>query len=276
MITSPIGVPLIQFDDWMIPDASGTIIKHGFFTRNGGVSAGCYDSLNCGYGSQDIANNVAENRSRVAASLGLASDRLYGLRQFHSADALVVESGQDAHLRPDADAHVTTVAGHGLAILIADCTPVLFADRTAGVIGAAHAGWRGACGGVLEATIKLMCKAGATVASITAVIGPCIRQHNYQVGNDLRDEALASTPEAEAYFAADSLSGKYHFDLAGYATMRLAKAGIGAVHDCQRDTYSESDQFFSHRFATHAGDSNSGRLISVIALEPFSTTMLEV
>jgi hypothetical protein len=128
MITSPIGVPLIQFDDWMIPDASGTIIKHGFFTRNGGVSAGCYDSLNCGYGSQDIANNVAENRSRVAASLGLASDRLYGLRQFHSADALVVESGQDAHLRPDADAHVTTVAGHGLAILIADCTPVLFAD----------------------------------------------------------------------------------------------------------------------------------------------------
>jgi YfiH family protein len=189
------------------------------------------------------------------------------LRQFHSADAVLVKSGQDAALRPDADAHVTSIAEHGLAILVADCTPVLFADRVAGVIGAAHAGWRGACGGVVEATIRLMCESGANTENITAVIGPCIRQDSYQVGNDLRDAVLNSNSEAEAYFVAENTTGKYRFDLAGYVTMRLAKAGIGAIEDCQRDTYGESDQFFSHRFATHAGDSDSGRLISVIALQ---------
>lgn len=274
-ITSPAGVPRVQFDDWMIPDADGTIIQHGFFTRNGGVSNSYYDSLNCGFGSQDTSANIIENRHSVATSLGLGPDRLYGLRQFHSADAVLVKSSQDAGTRPDADAHVTTVAGHGLAILVADCTPVLFADRIAGVIGAAHAGWRGACGGVLEATVKLMCETGATTDNITAVIGPCIRQHSYQVGDDLRDEALASNPEAEVYFAPDSVSGKYRFDLAGYVSMRLENAGVGVIHDCRRDTYGESDQFFSHRFATHAGDSDSGRLISVIALQPFLNDMQE-
>jgi YfiH family protein len=265
---SAAGVPFIQFDEWMKPDVHGTVIKHGFFTRNGGVSTGYYDSLNCGLGSQDAPDKIAENRHRVVASLGLPSHRLYGLRQFHSADAVLVKSGQDAALRPDADAHVTSIAGHGLAILVADCTPVLFADRVAGVIGAAHAGWRGACGGVVEATIRLMCESGANTENITAVIGPCIRQDSYQVGNDLRDAVLNSNSEAEAYFVAENTTGKYRFDLAGYVTMRLAKAGIGAIEDCQRDTYGESDQFFSHRFATHAGDSDSGRLISVIALQP--------
>lgn len=274
-VISPDGVPYIQFDDWMTPDAEGTIIQHGFFTRNGGVSSGYYNSLNCGYGSQDMPVNITENRGRVAASLALGADRLYGLRQCHSADAVLVALGQDANQRPDADAHITTIAEYGLAILTADCTPVLFADRQAGVIGAAHAGWRGACGGVLEATINRMVKAGAARDNITALIGPCIRQHSYQVGNDLRDEALASTDKAAVYFAADQEPGKYRFDLAGYIAMRLAGGGIGAIHDCQRDTYSESDQFFSHRFATHAGDSDSGRLISVIALQPFSTTMEE-
>lgn len=274
-VISPDGVPYIQFDDWMIPDAEGTIIQHGFFTRNGGVSSGYYNSLNCGYGSQDTPANIIENRGRVAASLALGADRLYGLRQCHSADTVLVASGQDADQRPDADAHVTAMAEHGLSILTADCTPILFADRHAGVIGAAHAGWRGACGGVLEATINRMCKAGAARDNITAVIGPCIRQHSYQVGDDLRDEALASTDEAVVFFATDQEPGKYRFDLAGYVAMRLATGGIAAIHDCQRDTYSESEQFFSHRFATHAGDSDSGRLISVIALQPFSTTMQE-
>ena len=264
---SAAGVPFIQFDEWMKPDVHGTVIKHGFFTRNGGVSTGYYDSLNCGLGSQDAPDKIAENRHRVGASLGLPSHRLYGLRQFHSADAVLVKSGQDAALRPDADAHVTSIAEHGLAILVADCTPVLFADRVAGVIGAAHAGWRGACGGVVEATIRLMCESGANTENITAVIGPCIRQDSYQVGNDLRDAVLNSNSEAEAYFVAENTTGKYRFDLAGYVTMRLAKAGIGAIEDCQRDTYGESDQFFSHRFATHTGDSDSGRLISVIALQ---------
>ncbi|MGB2294499.1 MAG: peptidoglycan editing factor PgeF [Candidatus Puniceispirillum sp.] len=274
-VTSPDGMPCIQFDEWVVPDADGTIIQHGFFTRKGGVSSGYYDSLNCGYGSLDAHANIYENRYRVATSLGLDRERLYGLRQFHSADAVFVASGQDAGLRPDADALITTTMGHGLAILTADCTPVLFADRKAGIIGAAHAGWRGACDGVLEATIKQMCKAGATSTDITAVIGPCIRQPSYQVGEDLRDEVLANTPAAEACFTADREIGKYRFDLAGYVTMRLVKAGIGAVHDCQRDTYGESDAFFSHRFATHAGDSDSGRLISVIALRPFSNDMQE-
>ena len=273
--TSPAGVPYIQFDDWLMPDADGTIIQHGFFTRNGGASSGYYDSLNCGFGSQDIFANIIENRHRVATSLGLDKNRLYGLRQFHSADAVLVQSGQDSNLRPDADAHVTSFAGHGLAILVGDCTPVLFADRVAGVIGATHAGWRGACGGVLEATIRLMCETGATTDNITAVIGPCIRQHSYQVGGDLRDEALTSNPEAEVYFDPDSVSGKYRFDLAGYVSMRLVNNGIGVIHDCKRDTYGESDQFFSHRFATHAGDSDSGRLISVIALQPFPNDMQE-
>ena len=265
-IISPNGVPHIQFDDWMIPDDNGTIIQHGFFTRNGGSSTGFYDSLNCGFGSQDVPASIIDNRQRVATSLGLEADRLYGLRQFHSAKAVLVAAGQDASLRPDADAHVTPMTGHGLAILTADCTPILFADRPAGIIGAAHAGWRGACDGVLEATIKLMCASGASPKNMTAVIGPCIRQQSYQVGTDLRDEILASTPDATAYFVADRESGKYRFDLAGYVAMRLHAAGIGAIHDCQRDTYGESDQFFSHRFATHAGDSDSGRLISVIAL----------
>ncbi|WP_438997120.1 peptidoglycan editing factor PgeF [Candidatus Puniceispirillum sp.] len=274
-VISPDGVPYIQFDDWKTPDAEGTIIQHGFFTRNGGVSSGYYNSLNCGYGSQDAPANITENRRRVAASLGLGANRLYGLRQCHSADAVLVTSDQDAHQRPDADAHVTAIAEYGLAILTADCTPILFADRQAGVIGAAHAGWRGACGGVLEATVNRMCKAGATRDNITALIGPCIRQHSYQVGSDLRDEVLASTDEAVVFFATDQEPGKYRFDLAGYVAMRLESCGIGAIHDCLRDTYSESEQFFSHRFATHAGDSDSGRLISVIALQPFSTIMQE-
>lgn len=280
-VTSVHGLPIIQFDDWVAPDAHGTIIRHGFFTRNGGVSTGHYDSLNCGFGSQDERANITENRRRVAASLGLTAQSLYGLRQYHSAISVFVKAGQDASLHPDADAHVTNIAGLGLAILIADCTPVLFADRQAGIIGAAHAGWRGACYGVLEATINMMCRHGASTENMTAVIGPCIRQQSYQVGKELRDVVLASPnsvasiASTDAYFIADDMPSKYRFDLAGYIVMRLGMAGLTSIHDCQCDTYSESDRFFSHRYATHIGDSDSGRLISIIALQPFTRNKQE-
>ena len=253
----------------ILPEIDIPGVTIGVTTRDGGVGKAPFDTLNLGDHVGDNPAHVRENRRRLQSVL--PEQPICWLRQVHGNRTVLADHTDCS----EADAHWTTQRRTPLAILTADCLPVVIAAKDASCVGIAHAGWRGACGGVLEATINRMCKAGAARDNITAVIGPCIRQHSYQVGDDLRDEALASTDEAVVFFATDQEPGKYRFDLAGYVAMRLATGGIAAIHDCQRDTYSESEQFFSHRFATHAGDSDSGRLISVIALQPFSTTMQE-
>ncbi|MEC7207710.1 MAG: peptidoglycan editing factor PgeF [Pseudomonadota bacterium] len=188
-----------------------------------------------------------------------------GLYQIHSARCVTLTNPQDCAHRPEADAYVTALSGVGLAILTADCLPVLFCDEQAGVIGAAHAGWRGAAGGVIEATVKAMQSLGAQTRGIVCVIGPGIRQQSYQVSADMRDEIIAGFAAAETCFAADpTAAGKWRFDLPGFAELRGQAAGLSQIYDSGLDTYADEAHFFSHRRATHKGETDSGRLISVI------------
>ena len=263
------GPQCYQHAGWQDGAARRWHIRHGFFTANGGVSTGLYQSLNCGFGSNDDPALIAENRRRVANSLGFQPDQMFGLRQTHSARVVTIDSTSDASIdaRADADALITNNSGYALAILTADCVPVLFAAPEMGVIGAAHAGWRGAVDGVLEATIAMMAKPGITPDQIEAVIGPAIQQANYQVGDDLRHAVLAAHDDAEVFFDPDQdMDGKYRFDLPGFVQSRLRKAGLDKVTDLGIDTYGESSGLFSHRHATHAALPDSGRQISVIGL----------
>ena len=263
------GPQCYQHAGWQDGAARKCHIRHGFFTANGGVSTGLYQSLNCGFGSNDDPALVAENRRRVANSLGFRPDQMFGLRQTHSACVVKIDLSSDASIdvRANADALITNNSGHALAILTADCVPVLFAVPDMGVIGAAHAGWRGAVDGVLEATIAMMAKQGITPDQIEAVIGPAIQQANYQVGDDLRHAVLAAHDDAYGFFDPDQeMDGKYRFDLPGFVQSRLRKAGLVNVTDLGIDTYGESSDLFSHRHATHAALPDSGRQISVIGL----------
>ena len=263
------GPQCYQHADWQDGAAQEWHIRHGFFTANGGVSKGLYQSLNCGFGSNDDPALITENRRRVANSLGFQTDQMFGLRQTHSARVVKIDSTSDASIdaRADADALITNNSGYALAILTADCVPVLFAAPEMGVIGAAHAGWRGAVNGVLEATIAMITKSGVTPDQIEAVIGPAIQQANYQVGDDLRHAVLAAHNDADGFFEPDQdIDGKYRFDLPGFAQSLLHKAGLVNVTDLSIDTYSESSGLFSHRYATHAALPDSGRQISVIGL----------
>lgn len=263
------GPQCYQHADWQDGAARKWHIRHGFFTANGGVSTGFYQSLNCGFGSNDDPALIAENRRRVANSLGFQPDQMFGLRQTHSARVVTIDSTSDASIdaRADADALITNNSGYALAILTADCVPVLFAAPEMGVIGAAHAGWRGAVDGVLEATIAMMAKQGIKPDQIEAVIGPAIQQANYQVGDDLRHAVLAAHDDAEVFFDPDQdMDGKYRFDLPGFVQSRLRKAGLDKVTNLGIDTYGESSGLFSHRHATHAALPDSGRQISVIGL----------
>lgn len=232
---------------------------HGFFTRRGGVSGGLYDSLNCGPGSDDLPAHVTQNRARVTAHLG-ATD-LRTVHQVHSADVVVVtpRSWSD---RPRADAMVTTHPRIALGALAADCAPVLFADAAGTVVGAAHAGWKGALGGVLEATLTAMTRLGAT--DIRATVGPCISQRAYEVGPEYMDRFLDDDPDNDRFFAGGA-GDRVHFDLPGYALSRLRAAGATAewTGHC---TFSDPARFFSYRRATHAGDPDYGRQISAIRL----------
>ena len=241
-------------------------IRHGFFTRQGGVSSGVYASLNCGPGSRDDAANVAENRARVAEILGVKPDRLLSLSQQHSAEALTVKKPWDAAKQPQADAMVTATPGLALGVLTADCAPVLFADGEAGVIGAAHAGWRGALSGIIEATVEAMEKLGAKPERITAVIGPAISQKAYEVGSDYVERFLAEEPGSEAFFITDEGSGEPHFDLPGYVAERLARAGVGSIADLGLCTYCEETRLFSYRRSQHHGEEDYGRQISAIVV----------
>jgi hypothetical protein len=245
-------------------------VAHGFFGRDGGVSTGLYQSLNCGPGSSDDAPAVAENRSRAASAL-MPGARLISLSQIHSAIVHVLTEPPPADApRLEGDAMVTALPGLGLGILTADCAPVLLADPDAKVIGAAHAGWKGALGqggrGVLEASLDAMEKLGAARARIRAANGPCISQDNYEVGWDFRDRFLELGLRQRKFFVPSDREGHYRFDLAGYVAHRLEAAGVGAVEPLGVCTYPPENGFFSFRRTTHAGEPDYGRQVSAIVL----------
>jgi hypothetical protein len=241
-------------------------LRHGFFTRNGGVSEGIYSSLNCGLGSGDDPAKVSENRTRAMGRLDLPVLALATVYQHHSADVVRVEAPWPQAARPKADAMVTVRPDVALGIGTADCAPVLFADAAAGVIGAAHAGWRGAVGGVLEATVRAMTELGAEPAHIHAAIGPTIGQASYEVGPEFPAPFLAQDPGNARFFVASKRAGYFMFDLPAYVAARLRRLGLGAVEDVARDTCAEADQFFSYRRTTLAGEKDYGRGLSAIAL----------
>lgn len=243
------------------PALSG--VTHGFFTRKGGASSGIFAGLNCGHGSSDQTEAVALNRARVATAMGVLPAALVGVHQVHSADVLVVEEVPAEAMR--ADALVTKRPGIVLSVLTADCQPVLFADRVAGVVGAAHAGWRGSRDGVLEATLDAMEGLGADRARISAVIGPCISQRAYEVGDDFMENFLIDDPQAARFFAGGP-AGKPMFDLPGYGLARLRAAGVGQAEWTRHCTYADPERFYSFRRTTHAGEADYGRLISAIRL----------
>jgi polyphenol oxidase len=238
-------------------------VRHGFFTRRGGVSTGPYASLNCSLSGQDDRAAVMENRARVVAALG--AQALVGLTQVHGTDVARVTDPWAPGGGPSADALVTDRPGVALGVISADCAPVLFADAEAGVIGAAHAGWRGAVAGVLEATLAAMAALGAGPERVVAVVGPCIAQASYEVAADLRDAVLARDP-ADARFFAEARPERWQFDLSGYCAARLAAAGIGTVDRVAVDTVTDTERFFSHRRRTLAGGGPIGHQISAILL----------
>ena len=241
-------------------------LRHGFFTRQGGVSSGAYSSLNGGLGSNDSKANVAENRSRMAAALGIEPRRLLTAYQTHSPDVLVVEAPWALEARPKADALVTRLPALAIGVTTADCGPILFADPQARVIAAAHAGWRGALSGVVEATVDAMVRLGAERGQIRAAIGPMIRQSNYEVGPDLIAQFVAADPGNARFFAAASRSDHALFDLGGYIAARLKSAGIDRIEDLGLCTYADPDRFFSYRRSTHRAEADYGRHVNAIAL----------
>lgn len=238
-------------------------LTHGFFTRKGGASSGIFHGLNCGPGSSDLSDAVAINRARVASAMGVEPDHLQTLHQVHSAEVITLTTPLSK--RPRADAMVTATPGVVLGILTADCQPVLFADAAAGVIGAAHAGWRGVKDGVLEATIAAMEGLGAKRSEIVAVIGPCISQSAYEVGPDFLEAFLDDDTENARFFA-QGKGDHAMFDLPGFGLSRLRAAGISDAGWTRHCTYSDEDRFYSYRRATHRGEADYGRLISVIRL----------
>jgi YfiH family protein len=238
-------------------------LRHGFFTRKGGASSGVFHGLNCGPGSSDLAEAVEINRTRVAEAMGVAPDRLQTVHQVHSPRVLILDTPTDP--RPKADALVTATPGLALAVLTADCQPVLFADATAGVIGAAHAGWRGTQDGVLEATLDAMEALGAARDRITAVIGPTISQAAYEVGPEFVENFIDDDPRNARFFA-NGPGDRALFDLPALGLARLRAAGVGHAEWTRHCTYRDAERFFSYRRTTHLGEADYGRLISAIRL----------
>jgi YfiH family protein len=241
-------------------------IRHGFFTRGGGVSQGVYASLNGGTGSNDAPDKVAENRARMAAALGVSPDRLLTAYQIHSPDVFVADQPWTHADRPRADAIVTRTPRLAIGVSTADCGPLLVADAEAGVIGAAHAGWRGALTGVIETAIAAMEKLGAERARIVAALGPTIRQPNYEVGPEFVERFLAADADNARFFAASERAGHAMFDLAGFIASCLQRAGIENFEDLGLCTYAEPERFFSYRRTTKFGEPDYGRHINAIAL----------
>lgn len=239
-------------------------VPHGFFGRRGGVSTGDLASLNCGLGSGDDPALIAENRRRVADAV-LTGAALTGLYQVHGDRCVIVDDTTDLDARPEADALATRTPGILLAILTADCVPVLFADREAGVVGAAHAGWKGAIAGVTDATLTAMESLGAARANIAVAIGPCIGRASYEVDESFVARFLGDDPVNERFFAAGK-PGHAMFDIAAYVAARLAAAGVTRIAIGGQDTYAEADEYFSYRRACHKAENSYGRQLSVIGL----------
>ena len=240
-------------------------IAHGFFGRQGGVSDGIYASLNCGPGSGDDRVKVIENRRRAMQALG-ADARLLTLYQIHSAKAVTVTEPWEIGESPEADGLATAVPGIALGMLTADCAPVLLADAKAGVIGAAHAGWKGALDGVVESTVAAMEKLGAVRGRIAAAIGPCISQASYEVDGEFRANFTRADSANARFFAPGDREGYFRFDLEAYVAMRLDDAGLADVEALSACTYARAGDFYSFRRATHAGEKDYGREVSAIML----------
>jgi hypothetical protein len=239
-------------------------VAHGFFTRQGGISTGIFASLNCGPGSGDERAHVLENRKRVIAALDAAS--IVSLYQIHSAKAVTVTAEWMIGEGPQADAMATNVPGIAIGILTADCAPVLLADAKAKVIGAAHAGWKGALGGVIESVLTEMEKLGADRRRIAAAVGPCISQTNYEVGDEFLDAFKSADSTNTRFFVPSDRAGHLRFDLEGYVVHRLRNAGAQDIRALQACTYARESEFFSYRRATHRGEKDYGRQISAIVL----------
>ncbi len=243
-------------------------IRHGFFTREGGVSDGIFASMNCSLGSGDDIAKVNENRCIAMAALDARPEQLVTCHQVHGAEVVTVEHPWAHDERPRADAMMTKTKGIVLGILTADCAPVLFADAKAGIVAAAHAGWRGAVTGVIEATIAAMVEAGASRARIAAVVGPCIGKNSYEVGPEFPAPFLAQSPDNAAFFRAAPRESHYLFDLAGYARTRLVAAGVTRIGATGGDTAGEPARFFSYRRMCLTGEKQFGHLLSAICLAP--------
>jgi YfiH family protein len=268
-VTSPVGHAVL---DQTLPIVTSPLlerlpgVRHAFFTRAGGVSGGIYASLNVGRGSRDDPAAVAENRTRAAAHFGQPVERLLACYQVHSARAVIAEApwGKARH---EADGVATAAPGLVCGALSADCAPILFADPQARVVASAHAGWRGALGGIVDATVGRMIELGAEPARITAVVGPCIAPASYEVGEDFLQTFMAQAPEAERFFSPGIVPAKRQFDLPGFVLDRLAQAGVGEAAWVGHDTCAEEAAFFSNRRAVRRGEGDYGRLLSAIMLE---------
>lgn len=241
-------------------------IRHGFFTRLGGVSEGIYASLNCGLGSGDAQDKVIENRARVASILGTVPGQLLTVRQVHGKDAVTAKKPWDYAQSPEADAMVTATPGLALGVLSADCTPLLFADAEARVVGAAHAGWRGAKAGVIASVVAAMERLGAHRERICIAIGPTISQAAYEVGPEFEQAFVAEDEDNRQYFASHGADGRAHFDLPGYCLQRARAAGTEYVENVARCTYADDSAFFSYRRSVHRTEPDYGRQISAIVI----------
>jgi len=241
-------------------------VRYGFFGSRGGVSTGIFESLNAGHGSRDDPAAITENRRRVAAAVGVGEPHLLSVFQIHSDEVVTVDRPWTPKTRPRCDAMVTNRPGVALGVLAADCGPVLFADADAGVVGAAHSGWKGAVTGVLGNTVQAMERLGARRERIVAALGPCIRQESYEVGPEFLAAFLTQDAANERYFTPNDRAGHFQFDLGGYVMARLADEGLAAVHDTELDTYANPDRLFSYRLNTHKKVEGYGRNISAICL----------
>lgn len=241
-------------------------IRHGFFSRKGGVSTGIYDGLNCGLGSSDDPQRVLENRRRISTYLGGGYDGVVTLYQVHGTTALAVNSQVARDGLPKADAVVTQTPRLVIGVLTADCAPVLFADPEAGIVAAAHAGWRGAVAGIIESTVSEMERIGAVRGRICAAVGPCINQPAYEVGPDFEAELLDKDPAYARFLARQSANGKAHFDLPGLVVSRLASSGVGNIVNAAQCTHANESLFFSYRRTTQRKEADYGRQISAIVV----------
>ena len=242
-------------------------IIHGFFTKNGGVSGGIYSSLNTGLGSKDQHTLILENRRRVAENMQVPEKNLLTVNQIHSTEVVEVQECWSVDAAPQADGLVTNKPGIALAICTADCGPVLFADKINGIIGATHAGWRGAINGILEHTISIMESLGAKRTQITASLGPTISANAYEVGSEFVEQFLTQTPANETFFQPATKPNHSMFDLPAYIVNQLNHAGIGTVSNIDQCTYSHPETFYSYRRMLHNNEQDYGRLMSAIAIK---------